>query len=394
MGTPDGFGRRGPDAPQPKSYATSAQIAVQRGVVSRAILRATISGFGVIRRSPRAFATWMLFTMAMGMARVFAAFFLATGSQARFDAINDWNPFFDIDGDGLIGSARLVMPVFFIVTLTFFAVVLNRAVLKPDQEDGNVGDLGSQLLNQLVLVTLVYGGVAAFAMMMAAPLDALLSSAVSPSLAKVSTVIADLLTIFVLVKFSLASPSTFAANRLNLWESWRFTKGWFRTILITCVLAWIIGEIVVLSIAALHHALDGVVETGRTGPSANGAASLSALFAGGQVWWYLGSSASDAFVWTFALAPLPTIYASIQREAANIGTLAPLTPGAQQLNRIAIAMMIVGWLGWALLSLFYVNSGWAKLGQDLLSLLGSLGLCLSGWIRVRPQYRAPSIAQG
>ena len=313
----------------------------------------------------------------------------AGGSMARFHAIESWSPLMDITGDALTGASRFIMPALYIAKLTFFAVVINRVVLKTGRQGETFEDVSRQAVNQLGLIALLYGAAVA----VASAFDLIWRTAAIAPLADMGSLFSDATMFIVLVKLSLASPSTFRTGRLNLAESWRLTDGRFRAIFLTWFLALLAGLVIWLLVTLLHGSLDTLFGGKPVPDKVNQAASLQGLFAAGLLW-ILVQNALEALFWTMALAPLPAIYSAVTEgaTATNPSTSADgLTPQALVLRRIGIGLMVFGWLGLVLVYTFlHVPPRWDDAVSNGLGWTGAGGLVLCRFARLvgRPRVAA------
>lgn len=199
------------------------------------VTKAAFSGFGLIARNPRAVLAWALFILVVGIAP-FALFFgVVFGGIANLAAL---------ETAGREPAPEQVLPVFFamfaimpllmIASALFRAVMTGavfRAVLEPPNSRWFYLRLGAQEL-WLILVSIVMstllGGVYMIMLFPILPISFLLSGEES----RIGLVLMPILMLaimvvlgFLLLRFSMALPMTFARRRFQLFESWALTRG-------------------------------------------------------------------------------------------------------------------------------------------------------------------------
>jgi len=200
------------------------------------VTKAAFSGFGVIRRDPRAVLAWALFILVVGIAPFALVFGAVFGGIANLAAL---------DTAGREPTPEQVLPLFFamfafmpllmIASVLFRAVMTGavfRAVLEPANNRWFYLRLGVQEL-WLILVSFVMsmllGGVYMVMLFPIFPISFLLSGEESQTIGLVLMpilMIAVMVVLgFLLLRFSMALPMTFARRRFQLFESWALTRG-------------------------------------------------------------------------------------------------------------------------------------------------------------------------
>jgi hypothetical protein len=119
---------------------------------------------------------------------------------------------------------------------------------------------------------------------------------------------------YVMTRLSLASPLTFDTKRVNLFGSWRITRGqfWpmFGTYVLTCFMAIVVGllgMIVLLACAAIAAGgVNGFASMFRPDMS-----SLKAYLTPARIVYLVLAGALYALIWPVLLAPRAAIYKAL-----------------------------------------------------------------------------------
>lgn len=223
---------------------------------------AAFEGFRVIRSQPGAVLVWSLAYMLAQVAivGVILALFggtFATVVQSSGGTAAAMSP---EAAQRLIGSGLLMALVLTPVALVFGAVFLDavfRPVLRPTDRGVFYLKLGADE-GRLILLFLAWIGIALLAYLAVAIVSLLLIAisaaaahggrgAALPGLMVAVIVLATLCgAVWLMVRFSLAAPMTFAEKRVRVFASWGVTKGRFWSLFGCYLLAWIFGLLILI----------------------------------------------------------------------------------------------------------------------------------------------------
>lgn len=120
--------------------------------------------------------------------------------------------------------------------------------------------------------------------------------------------------IYVWVRLSLASPLTFATRRINLFGSWRLTRGIFWPMLGAYLVAGILAIVVSLLILAISAAVSAAVGGGLSGLQSMmkpDMSSLATYLTPARFVTIFANAVSTALVWPVLLTPASAIYRSL-----------------------------------------------------------------------------------
>ena len=150
------------------------------------------------------------------------------------------------------------------VNMAFYAVFFaaaNRAAVNPDHDQSGYLALGAKELRQFGLITLLFG--ATFTIYLALVIAASLVGALVAMLAGAAVGVSVAATLVILglgymwMRFSLASPLTFATDRIDLFGSWALTRDtqWmivriYLLALVLTVAVYIVGMTLIITLMA------------------------------------------------------------------------------------------------------------------------------------------------
>ncbi len=233
---------------------------------------AAFEGFRVVRAHPGAVAAWAIAYVVAQLA--IGALVLAVMGErlAAFSQYSSAGAAMPPEAAAqmigpLLGLAALILPLgLFLVAV--FADAVYRPILRPDDKGLFYlkigGDEGRQVLLYLAWIGVLIAGylVLIVAAVLVAVFGGLLYAALTSHGGNVSApgpspaprlvglaLVAGVFCAFLwlMVRFSLAAPMTFALRRVSVFGSWRVTRGKFWSLLGCYVLAWIFGILVALA---------------------------------------------------------------------------------------------------------------------------------------------------
>ena len=225
---------------------------------------AALSGFRLVREHPWTIVIWTALCFAYSAAQGIFASATAGSGVMRFLALaNQANP----NPDQIVTTVVGIAPTYLVlvaVNMAFYAVFFaaaNRAAVSPGQDQFGYLALGARELRQFGLITLLFG--ATFTIYLALAIAASLVGAAVAMLAGAAVGVAVAATLVVLglgylwMRFSLASPLTFATDRIDLLGSWALTREsqWMilRTYLLALILTvavYIVGMTLIITLMA------------------------------------------------------------------------------------------------------------------------------------------------
>jgi len=237
-----------------------------------------------------------------------------------------------------LGPFYLLILVFSLVFYPIVFSTMNRAVLRPEEEGFGYIRFGADELRQIGLFLLIFvlgiGVYIAFIIAMVVVFAAVgavvgLRATASGTAASMGVgIIAAVLLIagwiYLWVRLSLASPLTFASRRVDLFGSWRLTRGRFWPMFGAYLVATILAIVVSLLTFIISSAISAVVGGGVGGLASvmhPDMSSLSAYLTPARIVQVLVNGVSTALVWPVLLTPAAAIYKSLP-EATDVSRTA------------------------------------------------------------------------
>jgi hypothetical protein len=303
---------------------------------------AALTGFRIVREHPRALLVWIgvqlvrafVMTTAMvqligpALSRLNSAGVTSTRDPAQAAAIvQQLGPFYLL----IVGFGVIYYPVVY--------STMNRVVLRPGEAGFGYIRLGVDELRQIGLLLLVFllSVAAYFALIVVMVIGGVSVSlvagggpgATSGNLAVglvlvLLALIALSLWIYVWVRLSLASPLTFASRRIDLFGSWRLTRGLFWPMLGSYVVAIILAMIVTLLTLAISLAVSAAMGGGLAGLQGvfrPDTTSVAAYMSPARIVTVAIGAISSALVWPVLVTPAAAIYRSLP-EAVGLESAA------------------------------------------------------------------------
>jgi hypothetical protein len=302
---------------------------------------AALTGFRIVRERPRTLMVWIAVQFVVQTGLVLGMVQVAGPAMTQLSAAgvgSTRDPAQTAAIVGQLGPFYLLIALFSLIFYPILYSTMNRAVLRPGEEGFGYIRFGADELRQMGLFLLVIGvGIVAYIVLLiglvliivaittfatasqGAPTGAIMTALLSlfPILALLA------LWIFIGVRLSLASALTFATRKINLFGSWRLTRGLFWPMLGTYVVATILAMIVALLALAITAAVTAAVGGGIGGlqgmfrPDMN---SIATYMTPARVVSLAIGAVSYALVWPILLTPAAAIYRSLPEavEAPNV----------------------------------------------------------------------------
>ncbi len=293
-----------------------------------------LTGFRIVREKPRAALIWaaiqlvfsgcMMVMMFLTIGPVFAKALALTPLERR-------DPTVILATYGaLLPAYLLIMPV----ALVFYAILfatMNRAVLQPDDERFGYLRLGRDELRQLGLFLLAaIVGIAGYIalvilLVVVAVVFALISAPFMGQAGHAPAVLGAVLMVlcifgaevFVCVRLSLASALTFATGKVDLFGSWRLTKGRFWALFGAYLISWMLGLVVMFLTLVITLAVMAASGGGLAGVAMLLHPDMSSLGAYLTLPRLLGAvvgAAGGALMWPVLLTPPAAAYKALTAE--------------------------------------------------------------------------------
>ena len=284
-----------------------------------------LTGFRIAWQHPKAVAVWAVLQMAASLA---LTAFVTVSAGPAFDKMTTVGFQPNADPTVLMGLMRQLAPTYAVLLigwLIYYAVLyaaMNRAVLRPQAERFGYLRLAGDELRQLglfaIMAVLAFGLYIALVIVMGVALSLLALAGLGGigiggmELALVVPVVAVFT--YVGVRFSLASPATFATGRINLMSSWALTRGRVWRLFLTYAMAFGLSLVVLALTLAIAILLAGVAGGGLPAASASmqpDFSSVAAIFTPPRLVYLVVSAIGSALGWPITMGPPAVIYRAL-----------------------------------------------------------------------------------
>jgi len=304
---------------------------------------AALTGFRVVREHPKAVGIWAVIQFVISLGFTVGTVRFAGPALMSLNAANSAparDPAKTMAIFQQLGPYYLCLILFSLAFYPILYATMNRAVLRPSEEKFGYIRLGADELRQLglLLLVLLFGLVAYIAiivvsvavltplsLMFAGGSGGLTNSNLFIGLFAVVFGLAVIcLWIYVWTRLSLAPSLTFATGKINLFGSWRLTRGLFWPMLGAYLVALVLAMIVWLLTTVISLAATALLGGGMGGLGSLFSPDMSALATypnPARLVSLVISAMSSALLWPVMMTPAPAIYKSLpgsisEQEAA------------------------------------------------------------------------------
>ena len=296
---------------------------------------AAMEGFGIARREPATVAIWCVLQLILGIAVTVVTFpymkpLMALQSLGASGAASQTPAQALAVLEPMLGAIAVMIPIE-LVFVTVLSAAVYRAVLRPEDKGLARLRLGGDELRLGILwieLGLFIWAAGMFALIVMVILAGVLAAAAKGSPADVLGLVAGAYLIamagmaWLAVRFSLAAPMTFATRHVQLFASWRLTKGrfWplFGCYLLTFIFMIIIGiaQLSIGSMAALAMS-SGSLSQAAASYMHPDYSSLQAYLTPVRVVTLLINALLGGVYWSVALAPAAMAYKEFAGSGAR-----------------------------------------------------------------------------
>jgi hypothetical protein len=291
------------------------------------------TGFGVVRRHPKALVAWWLYALVFSLA--FGAVLVTlAGSDAEkllpFSGQQSADPYRALDLLDRHASAYVALLVLSLISQALLGAAMIRAVLRPQDDRFGYLRLGADELRQLGLVFLTflvfmaaYFGVAIAIGLVVGVIVAMTRA--GPTVLLVVLFLSEAVIMLVLaVRFSLAPALTFQTHRINLFGSLGLTRRRFWRLFGAYLLAFSLAAVVYLLSVLLIFALGAILAGGDPAAAlkTTDMAPLKVLLSPPRLLQTVLGAGVWALVWPVLFAPAAAIYQALTPASAALDTFA------------------------------------------------------------------------
>ena len=295
------------------------------------ISQVAFAGFGLVRRKPMAVVGWALFLFVVGVLPVLAFVGPMANAYSEFFRMAAANP--DPDPEkmmemmGPMYGAQPILWLTGLITRVVLTGAIFRAILEPSASGWAYLRLGMGevmmavvvfVLGILVGVGMGVGGVLIFVLCLAIWQA---SHAVAVGVGILLGLALLLALIWVLLRFSLAAPMSFADKNFRLFESWRVTKGNSLRLLLVALILWAILMVAEMLLFGVFFAVAAPMVGMSHAAGALSQASIEAFFNQPvQAWlpqampWIAGVGLVGSFIGAAVMAVFTAPWAEAYRQ--------------------------------------------------------------------------------
>lgn len=288
---------------------------------------AALSGFRLVWEKPKVLPWWAGLQFVFSLA---LTAFTAVSAGPAFTKLASVRLGPAVDPAEVFGLFREIAPTYVVLiaaVLVLYAVLyaaMNRAVLRPGEEQFGYLRLSSDELRQLGLFALLaalafvlYVAIVLIVVVLVSAVALATGGTASPAPALAFVVLVPVILaafVYVGVRFSLASPLTFASQKIDLFGSWVLTRGRFWPLLGAYFIAFALNLVVVLltfAIAVTAMAVAGGGLAGLADLNRPDLSSLGTVLKPGRIAYAAVSAIGSALGWPVIMTPPAVIYRAL-----------------------------------------------------------------------------------
>ncbi len=277
---------------------------------------AALTGFRVVREHPRAVLVWAAFQLVFSI--LMRTLIAATASPDLMALFANPGALDPTRAALMLTQMMRMAMVLLPFALAFYAMLLaamNRIVLRPAEDRFGYLRVGRDELRQLGLIALasvVFFGIELVLALVAGLLMGVLGVVkAAPSSLFVPLLLVYAALIAVAVRFSLASAITFDRGRVDLFGSWRMTKGRFWPLLGALMLTIAFTLVIGLLGFVISGAVQLIAAGGDVGALFSRSAPTGSPFSAPNLVAFVLNAVITALVWPILLTPAPEIYRTL-----------------------------------------------------------------------------------